>query len=116
MRKRHAARPMLESVEDRMVPSALGALDPTAGIRAAISTLENHHARATPAVATHHATPAATHQATARATRAAARAARHQAALAAHHTAAQHTTHHSSSSSSSSLSTAFSNFFKSLGF
>lgn len=109
MRKRHAARPTLESMEDRMVPSALAIFDPTAGIRAAISALESHPSHATPAAATHHAT-------TKSGPRAAARAARHQAAAAAtaHHT----TTHHSSSSSSSSSSptSSLSSFLKSIGF
>jgi hypothetical protein len=104
MRKRHAARPVLESMEHRMVPTALGALDPTAGLRAAIGNLVAHHNHATPAVATHHATT--------RSARLEARAARHHAAATTHHT----TTHHSSSSSSSSsLTSSFSNFLKSLG-
>ena len=95
MRKRHAARPTLEPVEDRLVLSAASSLDPTAHARAALAGLLAQHSHATPAKAAHHAT---TH---------AAKAHRHLAST------AHHPQHKSSSSTSSS--NLFSNFFKSLG-
>ena len=101
MRKRHAARPVLECVEDRLVLNAAGAVAHASHVHAAVAGLAAQHSRATPAVAPHHA---ATHAAKSEAT-----APRHQAAKAAH----PH--HHSSSSSSSSLTSSFSNFFKSIG-
>ena len=99
MRKRHAARPMMESMEDRLVLSATGAIDPTTHAHAAIVA---QHAQASTARANHHATVEAA--------RAAARAAHRQAAKTTH-TAPKK----SSSSTSSSLSTTWSNFIKSLG-
>ena len=101
MRKRHAARPVLESVEDRLVLSAFAAVAPTSHVHAAVAGLAARHPHATPAQATHRAT---TH------------GARSEAATAHHHTAkpAHHPQHHSSSSSSS-LTNSFSNFLKSIG-
>jgi hypothetical protein len=99
MRKRHTARPMLESVEDRLVLSTSGALDPTSHVRAAIAGLLAHHSHASPAQVNHHAT---THGAKSEARKL------HQ-----HMTkAAHHPQKHSSSSSSSTNS--FSNFLKSV--
>lgn len=101
MRKRHAARPMLESVEDRVVLSALGVLDPAAEVTAAIAGLVAHP--------THASTASAKHDATNEGTRSDARAAHHQTTSTAHHA-------HHSSSSSSSLTSSFSSFLKSIGF
>jgi hypothetical protein len=98
MRKRHAARPVLECVEDRLVLSASASLSHA---HAAVAGLAAQHSRATPAVAPHHA---ANHAAKSEAT-----TPRHHAAKAAH----PH--HHSSSSSSSSLTSSFNNFLKSIG-
>jgi hypothetical protein len=57
MRKRHAARPRLESIEDRLVLSVPALFDPTAGLRTALVVLvPAHHAHATPAQAAHHKT------------------------------------------------------------
>jgi hypothetical protein len=100
MRKRHAARPTLEPVEDRLVLSAASSLDPTAHARAALAGLLAQHSHATPAKAAHHAT---THAGKAEAGKA------HQ-----HRASTAHPPQHKSSSSSSS-SNIFSNFFKSLG-
>jgi hypothetical protein len=97
MRKRYAARPMLESMEDRLVLSASGAVDPTLHLHAAVVA---QHAQASTAQADHHATVEAA--------RSAARAAHRHLARATHSAPKK-------SSSSSSLSNTFSNFFKSIG-
>jgi hypothetical protein len=98
MRERHAARPTLEPVEDRLVLNAAGSLDPTAHARAALAGLLAQLSHATPARAVHHAT---TH------------AAKAEARTAHKHPAA--TAHHPQHKSSSSSSNHFSNYFKSLG-
>jgi hypothetical protein len=99
MRKRHAARPMLESVEDRLALSTSGALDPTSQVRATIAGLLAHHSHASPAQANHHATTHGT---------------KSEAHKVHQHTAK--TTHHPQqhSSSSSSSTNSFSNFLKSV--
>lgn len=107
MRKRHAARPMLESVEDRLVLTSLNALNPATRLQSAITGLLGHHNGAKPAVATHPATAA-------HANRAAAAAQHHQHTKPVHHP--HKTTTTSKSSSSSSSTNPFTNFFKSLGF
>jgi hypothetical protein len=57
MRKCRAVRPRLESIEDRLVPSIASLFDPTAGIRAAISSLSpSHHAQAAKPAVAHHRT------------------------------------------------------------
>jgi hypothetical protein len=101
MRKQHAARPVLESVEDRLVLSAAGAIAHASHAHAVVASVAAQHSHASPAQATHHAT---TH------------GVRSEAATAHHHTAktAHHPQHHSSSSSSS-LTSSFSNFLKSIG-
>jgi hypothetical protein len=101
MRKQHAARPMLESVEDRLALSAFAAVAPTSHVHADVASLAARHSDASPSQATHHATT---------------NGVRSEAATAHHHTAktAHHPQHHSSSSSSS-LTGSFSNFLKSIG-
>ena len=103
MRKQHAARPVLESVENRLALSAFAAVAPTSHVHAAVAGLAGRHPHASPAQATHRAT---THG-----VRSEAATAHHQTAKAAHHP--HH--HSSSSSSSSSLTSSFSNFLKSIG-
>jgi hypothetical protein len=91
MRKRKATRPVLESMEDRVVLSGVSAFDPAAEVRSAFTSLfAAHHARATSA---HHSKVEAT-------------ASHHRAIKAAH---AAH--HHSSTSNSGNT---LSNFFKSV--
>ena len=100
MRKRKAARPVLEAMEDRMVLSGVSAFDPTAEVRSALTALFTaHHAKTATA---HHAHPAAAHH-----TKAEATATHHHATKAAH--PAQH--HPAKSSNSGST---ISNFFKSV--
>jgi hypothetical protein len=90
MRKRHAARPGLESMEDRLTLSALGATAPTAEVHVTrLNRLEAHKAQVAAAHATKH-DAATTHHATAK------------------HAKAK------SSSTSSSFSSAVSSFFKDL--
>jgi hypothetical protein len=91
MPKRKAVRPMLESMENRLVLSAASALDPTAAIRSAITALfPAHHSRA----AADHSKSVGT--------------AHHQ-----HATKVTHAAHHQSSTTSSSGNN-LSNFFKSV--
>ncbi len=102
MRKRPVARPRLEPIEDRLVPSVASLFDPTAGIRSAIASLSHAHpAQVTKAHAAH---PAAAHRAGPRA--------------AAHHSHPSRTVHpvhhHSSPPKSSSSGNSFSDFFKNL--
>jgi hypothetical protein len=92
MRKRKAARPVLESMEGRLVPSIASALNPFAAVSSAIAAL-------TPA---HHSRDAAAHDSKSEGK------AQHPHATKLVHT----TTHHSSTSSSSSGSV--SSFFKSV--
>ena len=90
MRRRHAVRPRLESMEDRLALSALGAAAPTAEVHTTrLARLEAHKAQ-----------------------EAAAHAAKHDV-VAKHHNAVKHTTTTSKASSKSSLSNDFSQFFKS---
>jgi len=103
MRKRHAARPRLEPIEDRLVLSIANLFDPTAGIRAAISSLSpSHHAQAAKPDVAHHRT---VHGA--------------KAETATHHPHASKATHlvhshHSPPPKSTSSGNSFSNFFKNL--
>jgi hypothetical protein len=92
MRKRKAARPVLESMEDRLVLSGAGALDPTAELRSAFTALfAAHHSRAASA---HHSKIEVHGQ--------------HQ-----HPTKATHAAQHHSSTSSSSTN-SLSSFLKSV--
>jgi hypothetical protein len=87
MRKRHVARPRVESMEDRIALSASGVAAPTAEVHVARTTkLEAHRAQVV-----------------------AARAAKHDATTK-HHATAKHA---KSSSTSTSFSSAVSSFFKS---
>jgi hypothetical protein len=92
MHKRNAARPVLESMEDRLVLSIASALDPLAEVRSAIAALAPaHHSRDT--AAEHSKSEGAGRQ---------------------HHTTkAVHAVHHHSSTSSNTGS-SLSNFFKSV--
>jgi hypothetical protein len=92
MRTRRAARPRLESIEVRLVPSALGAALPAAQVLAVrAARLEAHAAHQTPVLAARaHATPRQHH------------AVKH--AHAGHHAASGTTQQHN----------VFSNFFKSI--
>jgi len=90
MRKRHVARPRLESMEDRLTLSALGAATPVAEVHLTrLAKVEAHKAQET-----------------------AAHAAKHDAA-AKHHKAVKPTKTTAKSSPTSSFSSAVSNFFKS---
>jgi hypothetical protein len=91
MRKRKTARPVLESMESRLVLSVASALDPAAEIRSAFTALfPAHHSHA--ATAQHSKTEVAGQH---------------------HHTTkAAHTVHHKASTSSNSG--GLSNFFKSV--
>ena len=102
MRKRHAARPMLEPVEDRLVLSAVSALGHTPQVHPAVVGHIAQHSHASPA----------------RATRATTHVGRSHSATTRHHAAgtSHHTVHNSTSSSPlSNLSDSFSNFLKSVG-
>jgi hypothetical protein len=97
MRKRPVARPRLEPIEDRLVPSVTSLLDPTAAIRSAIGSLSHAH----PAqVAKAHGTrsEAATHPS--------------HPSRAGHHV---HHHHPKATTSGNSFSNFFQNFFKSTG-
>lgn len=102
MRKRHAARPLLEPVEDRLVLSVVSPLGHTPQAHSAVAGHIVQHPHPSPARATHARTHVGkSHSATAR----------HHAAGTAHHAV-----HHSTSSSLfSKLSDSFSNFLKSVG-
>ena len=90
MRKRHAIRPVLESMEVRLALSALGAVTPTAEVHTTrLARLEAHKAQ-----------------------EAAAHASKHDV-VAKHHHAVKHATTPSKAPSKSSLSSDFSQFFKS---
>jgi hypothetical protein len=102
MRKRNAARPRLESIEDRLVLNAAAFLDPTAGLRTAIAALvPAHHAHATPAQAAHHTTVHRT-----------------RSEVVTHHPHTSKTAHpahhHSTPPKSSGSNNPFSNFFKNI--
>jgi hypothetical protein len=87
MRKRHVARPRLESMEDRLTLSAMGAAAPTAEVHATrVTRLEAHKAQ-----------------------EAAIRAAKH----ADHDHAVKHRTTTSKTSSKSTSTNIFTQFFKS---
>jgi hypothetical protein len=96
MRKRHASRPMLESVEGRLVLSTAGILDHAHAAAALVA----HHPDVTPARATH---AIATHG--------------HNADTGTTHHTTTKATHHPQKKSSglSGLTGSFSNFFKSIG-
>jgi hypothetical protein len=96
MRKRKAARPVLESMEGRLVLSHAGALNPIAESHSAIAAL----------AAADHARDAAAHHSRSEVP------GRHQHTTKAAHTA--HAAHHHSSSSSSNSSSTLSSFFKSV--
>jgi hypothetical protein len=97
MRKRTAARPVLESMEDRLVLSGAGALDPTAQLRSALTALfAAHHSRAASAHHSRSEVPGQQHHTT-------------KTVHAVHHQSS--TSHHSSTSSGSG---SLSNFFKSV--
>jgi hypothetical protein len=90
MRKRHTARPRLESMEDRLALSALGAAAPTAEVHTTrLARVEAHQAQ-----------------------EAAARAAKHDATVT-HHHAVKHTTPPPKSSTKTSSTNIFSQFLKS---
>ncbi len=103
MRTRHAARPRLEAIEDRLVLSVPAVFDPTAGFRAAYAALvPAHHAHAAPARAAH---------------RAAVRGTRSEAVM--HHphtsgTAHPGPHHHPPGPKSSGSDNLFSDFFKNI--
>jgi hypothetical protein len=102
MRKRHAARPGLESIEDRLVLSVPALFDPTAGLRTAFTALIHaHHPQAAHAQVAHPATP---------------HGARSEVVRHHHHTSkpAHPVHHHPSTPKSSDSGNSFSNFFKNL--
>ncbi len=94
MRKRNAARPVLESMEERRVPSFASVLNPAAELRSAIAAIAPaHHSKAATA---HHSKSEVVKQ--------------HQHTTKAAH--AVHPVHHQPAKSSSGSS--LSNFFKSV--
>jgi hypothetical protein len=94
MRKRNAARPVLESMEERQVPSFASLLNPAAALQSAIAAI-------TPA---HHADAATAHHSKSEVVK------QHQHTTKAAH--AVHAAHHQPAKSSSGGS--LSNFFKSV--
>jgi hypothetical protein len=99
MRKRKAVRPVLESMEGRLVLSLASALNPIAGISSAIAALS-------PA---HHSRDAAAHHSKAEVP------GKHQhTTKAAHAVHSAHPAHHHSASSSSNSGSTVSSFLKSV--